>query len=133
MKNEERNSQRLHAPPPAMSASVVFVREPGFRPSISLYHDNRPPAAIINPTPTTLTVTCMATPPEISLMAKWAAKARNTPKQKISNECWPHQIAGWKTGQRKAGQVWGTYQTTTAPSARKCAKRKTSRLVLSIG
>src|SRR5436190_8961625 len=68
MKNEERNSQRLHASPPAMSASVVFVREPGFRPSISLYHDNKPPVAIINPTPTILTTTCMATLPEISLI-----------------------------------------------------------------
>src|SRR5215213_9835893 len=72
-RNEERSSQRLHASPPARSASVVFVRGPVFRPSIPLYHDKRPAAPIINPTPMILTATCIGTPPEISPMAKWAA------------------------------------------------------------
>ena len=34
---------------------------------------------------------------------------------------------------RNGGQVSGTNQTVTAASARKCAKRRTSRLVLSMG
>ena len=66
-------------------------------------------------------------------MMNCPAKAKNTPRQKISNECWPQTIAGCRNGDFSPGQSRGTKRTVTAAKARKCAKRSTSRLVLSIG
>jgi hypothetical protein len=44
--------------------------------------------------PITLAATCMTMPSLTSTMAKCAAKDRNTPRQKISSEFWPHKMAG---------------------------------------
>src|SRR3954468_12960472 len=98
----------LHASPPARSASGGFERELGLRPSILLYHVMRAAAAIIIRMPNKLISTCIQTAPEISTMAKWPAKARNTPKQKISSECCPHRIAGYSAQELSVGQVRGT-------------------------
>src|SRR5690242_18583936 len=66
-------------------------------------------------------------------MMNWPANAKNTPRQKISSECCPQRIAGCKYGDLSHGQSRGMKYTVTAASARKWAKRSTSRLVLSIG
>src|SRR4029077_21120459 len=122
-----------HASPPARSASRALTRAVGLRPSIPLYHDSRLAAAIMSKIPNRLTDVCSSGPPENWVMMNWPAKARNTPRQKISSECWPQRTAGSKNGDFKPGQSRGTKRTVTAASARKWAKRRTSRLVLSMG
>jgi len=52
-----------------------------------LYHEIRAAVAIIKMMPSKLVAICMPMPGLISTMAKWAAKDRNTPRQKISREC----------------------------------------------
>src|SRR5262249_6512761 len=64
---------------------------------------------------------------------KWPAKDKNTPRQNVSSECWPHTIAGQKIQDLSAGQSRGTNATVMIASARKCMMRSTSRFVLSIG
>ena len=54
--------------------------------------------------PNRLTDVCSSSPPENSVMMNWPAKARNTPRQKISSECWPQRTAGSKNGDFKPGQ-----------------------------
>ena len=83
--------------------------------------------------PTALTRSCIQKAPDTSTMAKWAAKDRNTPRQKISSECWPQTITGHAQRDLSDGQSRGMNYTVTTASARKCAKRRTSRLTLSIG
>src|SRR5262249_38312339 len=120
-----------HSSPPARSALGDFRRDP--RPSTDSYHLINHAVAIIAAIPNTLIKICVAMPPDSSTTTKWPAKARNTPRQKISRECWPHWIAGRKTGHLSAGQPRGTNRTVSTASARKWANRRTSRLVLSIG
>jgi hypothetical protein len=48
-------------------------------------------------------------------------KERNTPRQKISSECWPQTIAGHAHRDLRNGQSRGTNFTVTTASARKCA------------
>src|SRR5271169_6560500 len=129
----EYGTDKSHAPPPARSASGVLTRDVGVRPSIYLYHDIRLAVATMIRMPAKLMSACTTGPPDHSLIMNCPAKAKNTPRQKISNECWPHTIAGCRNGDFSAGQSRGTKRTVTAASARKCAKRSTSRFVLSIG
>src|SRR5579871_430774 len=124
--------QGPHASPPARSAFGVACRG-AFFPSMFLYHDISAAVATITTIPNTLIATCMAMPSDISTMAKCPTNARNTPKQKISSECCPHRIAGRITGHVSGAQSRGTYRNVRIASATKCAKRRTSRLVLSIG
>src|ERR1700710_1706810 len=98
-----------------------------------LYHENSHAAADIMSIPDTLMNRCSQAPPEISANTKWPAKAKNTPRQKISSECWPHRISGRSQGDFKPGQSLGRKRTVIAASARKCAKLSTSRSVLLIG
>ena len=60
----------------------------------SLYHVRSQATPTIIKMPNTLTAICIGIPGEISTFTKCAAKARNTPRQKISSECCPHRIAG---------------------------------------
>src|SRR5215471_18738855 len=83
--------------------------------------------------PNRLMAACKNGPPEDSAITNCPANAKNTPRQKTSSECWPQTIAGPRNGDFKAGQCRGTKRMVTAASARKWAKRSTSRLVLSIG
>jgi hypothetical protein len=52
-----------------------------------LYHEMRVAVATIMTMPNKLMAICIRMPSLISTMAKWAAKDRNTPRQKISREC----------------------------------------------
>ena len=83
--------------------------------------------------PQRLTNACIAAPPPTSARMKCPPNARNTPRQKISSECWPHRITGFSQRDFRPGQSRGRKRTVMAASARKCAKRSTSRSVLSIG
>ena len=47
-------------------------------------------------------------PPEDSAITNCPANAKNTPRQKISSECWPQTIAGHSSGDFKPGQWRGT-------------------------
>src|SRR5580698_7395351 len=129
----ENGHQQCHASPPARSASGCLTREEGLRPSITLYHDIRFAVPVMINMPARLIATWTSGPPEYSLMMNCPAKARNTPRQKISRECCPHIMAGRRIGHLRPGQSRGTKRTVTVAKARKCAKRRTSRLVLSIG
>src|SRR5215813_12099868 len=123
----------FHASPPARSASGGrFGRDPELR-SARLYHVSRAATPIMTTMPSPLSRNCIHTAPETSIMAKWAAKERNTPRQKISSECCPHTIGGHSQRDLSPGQSRGRKRTVTTASARKCAKRNTSRLTLSIG
>src|SRR4029450_10286670 len=107
--NPNGDDKRLHASPPARSASGGLERDPGLRPSTPLYHVITQAAAIIRRIPNTLTtMSAQAPPPAISAMKKWPAKAKNTPKQKICRECWPHRMAGRRIGDLSPGQSRGT-------------------------
>src|SRR4029077_7092249 len=83
--------------------------------------------------PEILITKCNPVPPENSARMKWPAKARNTPRQKISRECWPHRINGRSQGDLRPGQSLGRQRTVRDASARKCEKRNTSRSVLLMG
>src|SRR5262249_6337304 len=123
-----------HASPPARSASGAFRRrDPGLRPSALLYHVITNAAPIIMRMPNTLTRSRIQKEAESSTMAKCAANERKTPRQKISSECCPQTIGGQAHHDFSIGQSRGTNHTVTTASARKCAKRSTSRLTLSIG
>src|SRR6516164_3826660 len=141
-KHQQRHAQsgqscrhrRLHASPPARSASGVFRRrDPGLRSSALLYHPSRPATATMTTMPTPLATNWIQTALDTSTIAKCAAKDRNTPRQKISSECWPQTIGGQAHHDFSNGQSRGTKRTVSTASARKCAKRRTSRLTLSIG
>src|SRR5262249_21698282 len=124
---------RFHASPPARSASgALRGRVPAPR-SARLYHVISPAAAIIIRIPNRLTKACNQKAAETSTIAKWAAKDRNTPRQKISSECCPQTIGGHSHQVLSSGQSRGTNHTVTTAKARKCANRSTSRLTLSIG
>ena len=69
--------------------------------------------------PPTLTAICMNSRLETSVNMKWPAKERNTPRQKVSRECWPQTIAGHKIRDFKAGQSLGTKATVMTASDRK--------------
>src|SRR5262245_61819798 len=126
--------RRLHASPPARSASGVFLRrDPGLRSSALLYHPSRPATATMTTIPTPLATNWTQTALDTSTIAKCAAKDRNTPRQKISSECWPQTMDGQAHHDFSNGQSRGTNRTVSTASARKCAKRRTSRLTLSIG
>src|ERR1041385_2251738 len=125
----------VHYPPPAMSAlaSLLFPRVPLFFAATSLYHENTHAAADIMTIPEILITKCIPAPPDTSAITKCPAKARNTPRQKISSECWPHRISGRSHGDFSPGQSFGRQRSVSAASARKCANRRTSRSVLLIG
>src|SRR5262249_16706970 len=126
--------RRLHASPPARSASGVFLRrDPGLRSSALLYHPSRPATATMTTMPTPLATNCTQTALDTSTIAKCAAKDRNTPRQKISSECCPQTMGGQAHHDFSSGQSRGTKRTVNTASARKCAKRRTSRLTLSSG
>src|SRR5438477_8415021 len=91
---QQCRDERPHASPPARSASGGLERDPGLRPSTFLYHVINAAVPIITRIPSTLITTCIHNAPVISIKAKWPEKARNTPRQKISSECWPHKMAG---------------------------------------
>src|SRR5215475_8026722 len=82
---DDSHESHPHASPPARSA--LGVRGPEPRPSIFLYHDISAAVAIIAAMPKALTATCIRMPFDTSTRTKCAAKARNTPAQKISREC----------------------------------------------
>src|SRR5580700_3243903 len=103
-KRRENRIVQLHASPPARSASGDLTREPGLRPSISLYHDIRLAVAIMMKMPKRLIAACTRGPPDHSPMMNCPANARNTPRQKISSECWPQRIAGCNSGDFNSGQ-----------------------------
>src|SRR3954470_22503362 len=96
-------------------------RDPGLRPSASLYHLIRPAAAILIKMPTALTRSCIQNAPDTSTMAKWPAKDRNTPRQQIFSECCPQPLAGHAQRDLRNGQSRGMNFTVTTASARKCA------------
>src|SRR5258708_10986738 len=124
----------LHDPPPARSAlaSALFARVPSLS-TTPLYHENNHAAALITMIPETLITKCIPAPPATSASTKCPANARNTPRQKISRECWPHRISGRSQGDFNPAQFLGRKRTVRAASARKCAKRSTSRSVLLMG
>src|SRR5262249_12482114 len=86
--------QESHASPPARSAFADFGRVVGPRPSKSLYHIIRAAVPIIITIPNALITISIQIAPDTSTIAKWPAKARKMPKQKISRECCPHRMAG---------------------------------------
>src|SRR5262249_16068225 len=131
--SKQGEKQPSHASPPARSAFGGVGRGPDFRPSTFLYHVINAAAATIMSIPNALTRTCIATPSYTSTIAKWLANDKNTPRQKISSEFCPHRMAGFSSGEPRPGQSRGTRRTGSTASARKCAKRSTSRLGLSIG
>src|SRR4029078_4596190 len=98
-----------------------------------LYHENSHAAEDMIRIPEILITKCNPAPPESSTSRKCPANARNTPRQKISSECWPQRINGRIQGDLSGGQFFGMKRTVTAASARKCAKRSTSRSVLLMG
>jgi len=69
--------------------------------------------------PSMLMAICMPTPWLISTMAKWAAKDREYPRQKISRECWPHTTAGNNHRDCSRGQSLGTNRTRDHRKLRK--------------
>src|SRR5206468_11446830 len=124
----------IDEPPPAISAlpPVLFVRDAPLS-ATSLYHEITHAMAHMMRIPEILIMKCSPAPPEISASRKCPANARNTPRQKISSECWPHRISGRNQGDFNPDQSFGRKRTVMAASARKCAKRSTSRSVLLIG
>ena len=98
-----------------------------------LYQETSAAAATMMTMPLALTATCISSRLDTSVNTKWPAKDRNTPRQKVSSECWPQTIAGQNTGDFSAGQARGTNQTVITASEKKCSMRSTSRLVLEIG
>src|SRR5437899_342549 len=75
--------QRLHASPPARSASGGRLGDPDPRPpSMRLYHAIRAAVAHMIRIPAMLLMICIGMPPLISTVTKCAANARNTPRQK---------------------------------------------------
>src|SRR3984957_1265051 len=118
----KRQDQSSHAPPPVRAApgwpDFWPGCGPGLRPSIYLYHEIRAAVAIIITMPKKLAATCMAMPSLISTMAKCAANDRNTPRQKISSECWPHKIAGRNHKERNPGQWRGISRIVTTARLR---------------
>src|SRR3954453_12320650 len=113
-------------------ASLLLPRVPLFA-ATSLYHENSHAAADMMMIPEILITKCVPGPPDTSASTKCPANARNTPRQKISSECWPHRISGRSQGDFSPGQSFGRNRTVIAASARKCANRNTSRSVLLIG
>src|SRR4030081_970025 len=111
---------------------VLFVRD-ALLSAECLYHEINHAIADMMRIPEILISKCIAAPPETSASTKCPANARNTPRQKISRECWPHRINGRSQGDFSPGQSLGRKRTVMAASARKCAKRSTSRSVLLIG
>src|SRR6202022_5067774 len=111
---------------------VVLVRD-ALLSAECLYHEMIQATAHMIRIPEILITKCSAAPPEISARTKCPAKGRNTTRQKISRECCPHRISGFSQGDFSPGQSLGRKRTVTAASARKCAKRSTSRSVLLIG
>ena len=75
---------------------------------MTLYHDIRFAVPTMINMPARLMPTWISGPPEYSLMMNCPAKARNTPRQKISSECWPQTMAGRKIGDLRTGQSRGT-------------------------
>src|ERR1700686_3197155 len=132
--DQAQDELRLHTPPPAISAlpPVPLVRDPLLS-AECLYHENSHAAADIIRIPETLITKCNPAPPDISASRKCPPNARNTPRQKISSECWPHRISGRSQGDVSPGQSFGRKRTVTAASARKCANLSTSRSVLLMG
>src|ERR1700722_6349951 len=124
----------LISPAPAISAlpPVLLLRD-ALLSAECLYHEITQATAHMIRIPEILTTKCSAAPPETSASTKCPPNARNTPRQKISSECCPHRINGRSQGDFNPAQSLGRKRTVTAASARKCAKRSTSRSVLSIG
>src|ERR1700748_3523926 len=81
----ENAPNRLHASPPARSASGCD-RDPELFPSTFLYHDISAAAAIITRMPRMLRATCAATRDETCSRVKSAANAKNTPSQNTYSE-----------------------------------------------
>src|SRR5262249_55989871 len=96
----------------------------GLRPSALLYQVSRPATATMMIMPSPLSRNCIHTAPEISTMAKWAAKDRNTPRQKISNECCPHTIGGQSQRDLSPGQSRGRKRTRTHGQREKMREAK---------
>src|SRR6266849_7170850 len=98
---------------------------------IESYQEISRATPIITAIPSALTSICIATPAAMSTVAKWPAKARTIPRPNISSECCPTRMSGRSTGDASIRQSRGTNRTTSAASARKCANRSRSRLLLS--
>ena len=77
----------------------------GLRPSMTLYHDIRLAVAIMIRMPNRLMAVWISGPPDHSLMTNCPAKAKNTPRQKISSECWPQRMAGCRNGDFKSRPI----------------------------
>src|SRR5262249_18080912 len=97
-----------HPPPPARSAfpPVLFAFD-AFLSAEVLYHEINHAMADIMTIPAMLTMKCMTAPPEISASTKCPANARNTPRQKISSECWPQRMSGRNQRDFNPGQSFG--------------------------
>ena len=73
----------------------LLPRDPGLRSSTRLYHDISAAAAIMIRMPDDADQrSASRSRPKSRPSRNAPAKARNTPRQKISSECWPHRIAG---------------------------------------
>src|SRR5207342_1063988 len=118
----------LHTAPPAISAlpTVLFVFDAPLS-AECLYHEINHAIPHMIRIPQMLISACSAAPPDISASTKCPAKARKTPRQNISSECWPHRINGRSQRDFSPDQSRGRKHTVIAASARKCAKRSTSR------
>src|SRR5262245_10473197 len=108
-----------HASPPANPGRAAGGRGPPLCRSACLYHESMAAIATMIAIPATLTAMCMKIRLETSVNMKWPAKDRNTPRQKVSRECWPQTIAGHKVRDFKAGQSFGTRATVITASDRK--------------
>src|SRR5262249_15656618 len=128
-----RQPRGLPASPPPRSGSRRVPPDPQARPSAFLYVARSHAVAIIAAMPNALTRTLALSLSETSTRKKCPAKAKNTPRQKISSECWPHSTSGRSSCDFSGGQSRGTKRTVNTASARKCANRSGSRLTLSIG
>src|SRR5579862_1933463 len=100
-----------HASPPANSGLAAGGRGPGPRLSTPLYHVISAAKPTMMAMPAMLTAICVATRFDTSVNTKCPAKDKNTPRQNISSECWPHTITGHSNRVFKNGQSRGTNQT----------------------
>ena len=87
-----------------------------------LYHEITHATPHMMRIPARLTSACSAAPPETSASTKCPAKARKTPRQNISSECWPHRINGRSQGDFSPGQSLGRKRTVSAAKRQKMGK-----------
>src|SRR5690606_39366654 len=114
-------SPPFHHSPPAKPGLTTGGRGPCL--SIFLYHEISHAAPAMMAIPARLTRNWTGIRLETSVKTKCAAKDRNTPRQKMPSECWPHRMAGRKKADFSAGQSRGTSRSVTIASDRKCRTR----------